>query len=58
MNVRIIFRNIVLKIQRLHIRYEDDYYQADLGRKFAFGITIEKIFVQSGTHDWSVNRDG
>lgn len=57
MNVRIIFRNIVLNVTRMHIRYEDDYYQADLGRKFAFGMTIERIFVQSGSHDWTINRD-
>ena len=39
-NVRLIFKNIKLNISRLHIRYEDDYYQADLGRKFAYGITL------------------
>jgi phosphatidylglycerophosphate synthase len=57
MNVRIIFRNIVLSVTRMHIRYEDDYYQADLGRKFAFGMTIERIFVVSGSNDWTINRD-
>ena len=39
-NVRLIFKNIKLSIDRLHIRYEDDYYQAELGKKFAFGIII------------------
>ena len=39
-NVRLIFKNIKLTIKNLHIRYEDDYYQADLGKKFAYGITL------------------
>ena len=39
-NVRLIFKNLKLTINRLHIRYEDDYYQAALGKKFAFGLTI------------------
>lgn len=54
--MRIIFRNIVLSVQRLHIRYEDDYYQADLGKKFAFGVTLDKLFVNSGQHEWTINR--
>jgi len=58
MNVRIVFRNIVLTVSRMHIRYEDDYYQADIGRKFAFGITLERVFIRSGSHDWTINRDG
>lgn len=41
MNVRIIFKNIVLNINKMHVRYEDDYYQSDLGKKFACGITLE-----------------
>ena len=42
-NVRLIFKNIRLTIRKLHIRYEDDYYQAALGRKFAFGLTIQNL---------------
>ena len=53
-NVRLIFRNIRLTISRVHIRYEDDYYQADLGKKFAFGVTLSSLMVQSATEDWSV----
>ena len=53
-NVRLIFRNIRLTISRVHIRYEDDYYQADLGKKFAFGVTLSSLLVQSAAEDWSV----
>tara|TARA_B110000285_G_C15078376_1_gene592041 strand:- start:833 stop:1006 length:174 start_codon:yes stop_codon:yes gene_type:complete len=55
-NVRLIFRNIRLTISRVHIRYEDDYYQADLGKKFAFGVTLSSLLVQSAAEDWSVQE--
>jgi len=42
-NVRLIFKNLKLTISWLHIRYEDDYYQADLGKKFAFGLTVQSL---------------
>jgi hypothetical protein len=56
-NVRLIFKNLILNVSRLHIRYEDDYYQADLGKKLAYGITIEKLFVSSGDQNWNISRD-
>ena len=58
-NVRMIFRNLRLNIQRLHIRYEDDYYSRFLGKKFAFGITIEQLFVQTCKESWDMemNKD-
>jgi hypothetical protein len=58
-NVRMIFRNLRLNIQRLHIRYEDDYYSRFLGKKFAFGITIEQLFVQTCKESWEMemNKD-
>ena len=46
-NVRLIFKNLKLKINRLHIRFEDDYYGQYLGKKFAFGISIQSLNVQS-----------
>lgn len=55
-NVRLIFRNIKLNIQRLHIRYEDDYYQADLGKKFVFGLTLKNLFVDSVKENWGINQ--
>jgi len=51
-NVRLIFKNIKLRIDRLHIRYEDDFYQSDLGKKFAFGIIIRSLQLNSGNDDW------
>jgi len=54
-NVRLIFRNIKLLIKRLHIRYEDDYYQADLGKKFVFGLTLNTLRVASSGDDWNLD---
>ena len=51
-NVRLIFKNIKLTIRRLHIRYEDDHYSAALGKKFAFGITIDQLNIFSGVDEW------
>ena len=44
-NVRMIFKNLKLNISRVHIRYEDDYYSKFLGKKFAFGVTIDQLIV-------------
>lgn len=51
-NVRLIFNNLQLRISRLHIRYEDDHYQKHLGKKFAFGMTIDELSVFSVDTDW------
>ena len=55
-NVRLIFKNIKLVIRRLHIRYEDDHYSAGLGKKFAFGITIDQVKIFSGSDEWDFSQ--
>jgi hypothetical protein len=54
--VRLIFKNIKLTIRRLHIRYEDDYYSAALGKKYAFGLTIDQLNVFSGSDEWDFSQ--
>lgn len=56
--MRLIFRNIRLNIQRVHIRYEDDYYQSDLGRKFVFGLTLSHIYVGTANENWNIDTSG
>jgi hypothetical protein len=46
-----------LKVRKLHIRYEDDYYQAALGKKFAFGVTVRELAVHTGQDDWKFKGD-
>ena len=56
-NVRLIFRNLRMKIRKLHIRYEDDYYQAAFGKKFAFGVTARELSVQTGQDEWKFKAE-
>ena len=51
-NVRLIFKNLQVRIRKLHIRYEDDHYQMAPGKNFAFGITLESLQVYSSMEDW------
>ena len=39
-NVRLIFKNLKLTINKMHIRYEDDYYSGAMGKKMAFGLNL------------------
>ena len=55
--MRLIFRNLRLKVRKLHIRYEDDYFQAALGKKFAFGVTVRDLSVHTGQDDWKFKAD-
>ena len=55
-NVRLIFNNIKLSIRKLHIRYEDDYYQVSPGKNYAFGMTLESLHLHSSGEDWDFSE--
>lgn len=41
--INMILKNVTLVINRIHIRYEDDYYADD--KPFAFGLLLKVVFV-------------
>jgi hypothetical protein len=53
-----IFKNLQVKIRKLHIRYEDDHYQMAPGKNYAFGITLESLQVYSSMEDWDFSTGG
>lgn len=46
-----LFNGIQLTIKRIHIRYEDDYFNHH--RPFSMGLTIEKIALGSTQSHWT-----
>jgi len=40
-----------LEFKRIHIRYEDDYFQHT--RPFSFGLMIESISLDNSDSDWT-----
>lgn len=46
--LKLILKNVTLKINRIHIRFEDDYYASQ--RPFAFGIICDVIIETSYFH--------
>jgi hypothetical protein len=54
-NVRLIFKNIKLKVNRIHIWFEDDYYNQYLKKNFSFGISIEQLNIQTTGDQWQFN---
>lgn len=42
---------VKLEIKRIHIRYEDDYFQHN--RPFSFGFMIDSIVFDNADTDWT-----
>lgn len=40
-----------LEFKRIHIRYEDDYFQHN--RPFSFGFMIESLYLDNSETDWT-----
>lgn len=48
--IKSILKNIKLEINRIHIRYEDDYFSQI--NPMAFGILCEQISSCGSVHEW------
>jgi hypothetical protein len=40
-----------LEVKRIHLRYEDDYFQHH--KPFAFGLMIDSIIMDNSETDWN-----
>lgn len=45
-----IIKNVQIKIETIHLRYEDDVTKA--GSPFGFGVTLKNLEVQTTNQDW------
>ena len=46
-----LFGGLKLEIKRLHLRYEDDYFQQN--KPFSFGLMIDSISLDNSDTDWN-----
>jgi hypothetical protein len=47
---------VKLELKRIHIRYEDDYFQHH--RPFSFGFMIDSISLDNSETDWTFESPG
>jgi hypothetical protein len=48
------FKGLKLKINKIHMRYEDDYYQADT--PYSFGVVIESASINTSDTTWDFQK--
>lgn len=54
-NMRTMLKNIKLTVNRMHIRFEDDYFSSGEERQwepFSLGLVIEKLVVATSDTEW------
>jgi hypothetical protein len=53
--MRSVMKNIKLTVNRLHIRFEEDYFsngENRLWEPFSLGVVIDKIELITSNHEW------
>ena len=45
-----LFGGLKVEVKRIHIRYEDDYFQS--ARPFSFGLMIDSLTLDNSETDW------
>ena len=49
-----LFGGLKLEIKKLHLRYEDDYFQCN--KPFAFGFMLDSIMLDNSDTDWNFEQ--
>jgi hypothetical protein len=54
-NIRNILKNLKLTVNKLHIRFEDDYFsngENKLWEPFSLGLVIDRFEMSTGDNEW------
>jgi hypothetical protein len=55
-NLRNLIKNVKLTVNRLHVRFEDDYFsngESKMWEPFSFGLIVDSVHLQTSDSLWS-----